>query len=463
MAKHNLFLGQARGKIGSVVFSRLRGVQVSRAYNPSPANPRTDAQSRQRSFFASVSQYYKSFRYLIEQGQEGVQTGQPSIQNWQSRALRELAATYGSRPMLLNAKGVQWPQLIPVSLTHGSLESVDYAILGRTNSAGDRKFYLAMLFRQRFASVAALQAMTLGDFYALYPSYQRGIQLTFAALGYSVDYARTDLGNIQAQPVWCQYVIAPDADESLPFFVPTGIGEQFQINPAILSSSWGERFNPRWSMYLSEDGYAYAAVSDAAFFTDGTGGMVAGSVITSYFDGTRWARSTSPMDYADTFVRVDNSDIINTYKSAAKSNKSDLYLNQAKTQQVQPSKFEGVVYTINVAEGTTQATSAVATIDSPNASFAISPAEAGGTVAFDNIRVAVIDNAIQDNETAEVVVQDGEGEPVNVTDIVTAAGRLSFVLPSFVQFATASELRSIEIYCGDFSLNSELTIIRSNN
>lgn len=334
MAKHNLFLGQARGKIGSVVFSRLRGVQVSRAYNPSPANPRTDAQSRQRAFFASVSQYYKSFRYLIEQGQEGVQTGQPSIQNWQSRALRELAATYGSRPLLLNAKGVQWPQLIPVSLTHGSLESVDYAILGRTNSAGDRKFFLAMLFRQRFESVAALQAMTLGDFYALYPSYQRGIQLTFAALGYSWDYAQTDLGNIQAQPVWCQYVIAPDADESLPFFVSTGVGEQYQINPAILSSSWGERFNPRWSLFLSEDGYAYAAVSDAAFFTDGTGGMVAGSVITSYFDGTRWARSTSPMDYADTFVRVDNSDIINTYKSASKSNKSDLYLNQAKSASV---------------------------------------------------------------------------------------------------------------------------------
>lgn len=342
MAKHNLFLGQARGKIGSVVFSRLRGVQVSRAYNPSPANPRTDAQSRQRAFFASVSQYYKAFRYLIEQGQEGVQTGQPSIQNWQSRALRELAATYGSRPMLLNAKGVQWPQLIPVSLTHGSLESVDYAILGRDNSAGDRKFYLAMLFRQRFESVAALQAMTLGDFYTLYPSYQRGIQLTFAALGYSVDYSRTDLGNIQAQPVWCQYVIAPDADESLPFFVSTGVGEQFQINPAILSSSWGERFNPRWSMYLSEDGYAYAAVSDAAFFTDGSGGMVAGSVITSYYDGTRWARSTSPMDYADTFVRVDNSDIINTYKSASKSNKSDLYLNQAKSASVD---IDAVSYT----------------------------------------------------------------------------------------------------------------------
>lgn len=351
MAKHNLFLGQARGKIGSVVFSRLRGVQVSRAYNPSPANPRTDAQSRQRAFFASVSQYYKSFRYLIEQGQEGVQTGQLSVQNWQSRALRELAATYGSRPMLLNAKGVQWPQLIPVSLTHGSLESVDYAILGRDNSAGDRKFFLAMLFRQRYESVAALQAMTLGDFYALYPSYQRGIQLTFAALGYSVDYSRTDLGNIQAQPVWCQYVIAPDADETLPFFVSTGVGEQMQINPAILSSSWGERFNPRWSMYLSEDGYAYAAVSDAAFFTDGSGGMVAGSVITSYFDGTRWARSTSPMDYADTFVMVDNSNIINTYKSAAKSNKSDLYLNQAKTASINNLPSVTSVRAVMISEG----------------------------------------------------------------------------------------------------------------
>lgn len=333
MAKHNLFLGQARGKIGSVVFSRLNGVQISRAYNPSPRNPKSWAQATQRAAFASISQYYKVFRYLIEQGQQGIKVGTPSVQDWQSRTLKQLTGVIGSTPMVLNAKGVQYPQLLPISLTNGSLPSLSYDIRGVENSAGDTHYGLCLTFGGRYTTAEALAAMTLGDVYAMTPGLQRGFQLTFALLGWSVDLDMFDYYNRAYAAMWAQYVIAEDADETLPFFVAVeGDANHVQINPAILTSSWGERFTPRWSLRVI-DSTAVAYLDAPEYVTDGSGGVIAGCCITSYYNGSAWARSTSPMAIAADWARLDQTENIETYQRASRSTASDLYLNQAKTKQ----------------------------------------------------------------------------------------------------------------------------------
>lgn len=59
MAKGNMFLSQARGKVGSVVFAVVKGQQVERVHNPSPANPRTNGQQAQRSLLANMTKFYK--------------------------------------------------------------------------------------------------------------------------------------------------------------------------------------------------------------------------------------------------------------------------------------------------------------------------------------------------------------------------------------------------------------------
>lgn len=335
MAKHNLFLGQARGKVGSVVFSLLNGVQISRAYNPSPKNPKSWAQATQRAAFASISQYYKVFKYLIEQGQQGVKVGTPSVQDWQSRTLKQLTSVIGSTPMVLNAKGVQYPQLLPVSLTNGSLPSLSYDIRGTVNSAGDTHYGLCLTFGGRYTTAEALAAMTLGDVYTMTPGLQRGFQLTFALLGWSVDLDMFDYYNRAFAAMWAQYVIAEDADETLPFFVAVeGDANHVQINPAILTSSWGERFTPRWSLRVI-DNTAVAYLDAPEYVTDGSGGIIAGSCITSYYNGSAWARSTSPMAIVANWAQLDQTDVIETYQRATRSTSSDLYLNQAKTQQTQ--------------------------------------------------------------------------------------------------------------------------------
>lgn len=58
MAKGNVFLGYARGSIGDVTFSRVKGQQTSRARNRQPANPRTSKQMIQRSRFMGAVKFY---------------------------------------------------------------------------------------------------------------------------------------------------------------------------------------------------------------------------------------------------------------------------------------------------------------------------------------------------------------------------------------------------------------------
>lgn len=65
MAKGNLFMGYATGKVGSVVLSRLRGEQVSRAYNARPANPQTVNQQTQRTKLANLVNFYLSGERLL--------------------------------------------------------------------------------------------------------------------------------------------------------------------------------------------------------------------------------------------------------------------------------------------------------------------------------------------------------------------------------------------------------------
>lgn len=97
MAKGNMLLGYARGKVGSLVFSRRKGEQVTRPRNFSPANPRTLAQLSQRvKMYAPVKLYRQSmerfFKYAFSlRPQETVFNGfmreNLSISPWTPREL----------------------------------------------------------------------------------------------------------------------------------------------------------------------------------------------------------------------------------------------------------------------------------------------------------------------------------------------------------------------------------------
>lgn len=71
MAKGNFLLGYARGSVGDVTFSRVKGNQVAKARNRNPANPNTIPQAMQRSLFADAVRFYtrgvqNAFKFAFE-------------------------------------------------------------------------------------------------------------------------------------------------------------------------------------------------------------------------------------------------------------------------------------------------------------------------------------------------------------------------------------------------------------
>lgn len=95
MAKDNLFLGQARGKVGDIVFYRQDGVQITRTRNRHPRNPRTEPQLYQRAIMATVSQAYKAGRQLFDHSFEGFSVGaqnQREFLRTNAKLLRSLIA-----------------------------------------------------------------------------------------------------------------------------------------------------------------------------------------------------------------------------------------------------------------------------------------------------------------------------------------------------------------------------------
>lgn len=90
MAKGNLFLGQGRGKVGSVVFYRQGGEQITRTRNFHPRNPRSNTQQMQRAILATISHAYTAGHVLFDHSFEGYSVGAHSQRRYQHLNLRIL-------------------------------------------------------------------------------------------------------------------------------------------------------------------------------------------------------------------------------------------------------------------------------------------------------------------------------------------------------------------------------------
>lgn len=72
MAKGNLFLGTAAKSVGDVVMYRREGSQVSRVRVRKIANPKTDAQCKQRAYMAPIPKFFSPLAVVLERSFEGL-------------------------------------------------------------------------------------------------------------------------------------------------------------------------------------------------------------------------------------------------------------------------------------------------------------------------------------------------------------------------------------------------------
>lgn len=94
MAKGNMLLGMARGKVGDLVFTRRNGEQVTRPRVRVVNNPKTEGQQIQRMIFASVIAAYARMKSICDHSFEGVKYGADSQAKFMSENLKRLRAYY---------------------------------------------------------------------------------------------------------------------------------------------------------------------------------------------------------------------------------------------------------------------------------------------------------------------------------------------------------------------------------
>ena len=88
MATGNLFQGQARGKVGDVVFSVVGGKQVTRPYVERQHNPRTDKQLMQRAIFANFVKLLADGKRIYAQCIENVTDAQKALKKLATYSLK---------------------------------------------------------------------------------------------------------------------------------------------------------------------------------------------------------------------------------------------------------------------------------------------------------------------------------------------------------------------------------------
>lgn len=127
MARGNIFLGKARGKVGSVVLSKgRRGEMISRAYQPQVLNPKSSSQVLQRALFASATIAGSKLSDLVDHSFDGIKEGQDNRNEFvrlNTNALRALAKSEGQATInpFVSAKGSGMIKPAPWILSNGSL------------------------------------------------------------------------------------------------------------------------------------------------------------------------------------------------------------------------------------------------------------------------------------------------------------------------------------------------------
>lgn len=122
MSKGNVLLGMARGAVGDVVFSRLKGQQVTRARNRQPANPRTSSQMYQRALFTDAVKFFTRGRrnlfqfafenkkanesdynaFMRENAKRGVVISKAAFDNYGYPALGNFIMSKGTLPPMIS-------------------------------------------------------------------------------------------------------------------------------------------------------------------------------------------------------------------------------------------------------------------------------------------------------------------------------------------------------------------------
>lgn len=304
-----MLLGQARGKVGSLVFSRSNGKQIIRAKADKVKNPQTETQMIQRIILNTIAQAYSNFNAIVDHSFEGVAQGQPSMSHFMRRnidALRRSIAQQIAAGYDYDACVAFTPLgssvLVPNTyvMSTGSLPAVNAGFASPSAAAT----------RAQFALSANTYAAVIEDY-----GLQRGDQLTFVTC--------QALGNTESEFHFARVILDPT----------DAAGNALPLDTQFLDGNGGIAFpSPRNEGTFGA--LEYDAVNNVVAFNLVNANRViysAGIIVSrKKTDGT-WSRSTCQMVVSDAAVGVQPSlqYCLDAFAAGGIDALSQMYLNNA--------------------------------------------------------------------------------------------------------------------------------------
>lgn len=332
MAKGNLFLGTARGRVGSVVFRRRNGQQIT-SVRTSPTNPKSEAQCKQRMVFATSVSAAARLRTIVDHSFEGMKYGQDSVNYFTKLNTPMLRAgmNYDGESEMPDhnnylVKGAKGLARMPFQISRGQLSFPQYRLatsFGEGSPAteiGAELIGVQTEVLQGEIANATEYATLLG-----YLGLQPGEQLTLVAgltdNNIDAEYTPTGAVNYATYVEYARVIFKPaaDIDFSTPFvFVDPDTGN---FNSLVVNFEKSSNWVDKVIVEVSTAGNAVIAPA--------TNGMdvVMIALIRSARGASGWLRSSAK------FVLGDESDALAwqvwpSYGQQEKEGTSRRYLNQ---------------------------------------------------------------------------------------------------------------------------------------
>lgn len=306
MSKGNMLLGQARGKVGDLVFARAFGKQIVRSKAQSVANPKTIGQNTQRAILATIAKDAALLTPIVDHSFANVKYGAESVRHFRKINMGIL------RGLLLSAVGVNYnlsakgANAVPnaLKISEGSLPAFNSAY-----QSGVIGFY-------QTGTLSALTEVDVANFRQAYPYLQGGDQLTLVKL------VRTSGSLLDGDAAFAlsvdRIVFAADAfdDPTSLVFDDEGLMNTFKLDLT-------KTTNP--SMLKAVDGGAGKGLGIA---TDSDNTYAAALILSRKVNNV-WQRSTQYLELTQFDDATDNQAAIDSYGETSSLAGATEYLNQA--------------------------------------------------------------------------------------------------------------------------------------
>lgn len=321
-----MFLGQARGRVGSVVFSRRMGKQITRTYNAEPANPKTRAQALQRAQFSTVIAASVGLKEVINNSFDGVKNGQESVNKFVSVNLSDLRSrSANGDPVALKwlvPKGQSFVQPQPWIISQGNIGP-----LTAGSSSLDVHFY-AVGDEEEPDYFSARAAEIARQWY-----YKPGCQITFVSLVLQTNAATNERRIVPYINRVVFNNLAPTGEDMLlkiwaygeTPFIPAEFVDLTKTDLPLRINEAGN--NVKLPDYFTVNNFGALTIDNNAY--DGT--VIGLGVITTYLENGVYRHTTSSMSFDDEAYEF-TEDAVSTYmKQAANIISSDYYTEQPGT------------------------------------------------------------------------------------------------------------------------------------